>query len=548
MRQAARGGAPVRRARARGPARGAGHGRSPARAGRAARADGLGVAGAARGARRRLAGRGLAPPLVRGRLRGRAPHADRRAAASRSRWMPTLGRRRRGARRTLPARARRRGRRGSPAWTGSVPACACVAASPAWMRACRACSRRASASKPSCSRNSMRCSSSAGDRRREPSTDHLDRRARAARAHDGAVHRLRGAVGRSAPPARRGHPAARATNSWRRSTRTRPGSNRARCVEGTGRSLSVNLGPGLLGGIFDGLLRPLTGTDDFEIQARHRRARARALPVHAGGRRRARELKAGHDARDRGRRTAAVDPGAAGLRRAARVDRAGGRVPGGRADRRLVRRRRHAATSRDAPRVAGAHAAPGREAPAGQRADDHRPAHPRHAVPGRARRPRRAARRLRHRQDRAAGSARQVVRRRRDRLRRLRRARQRDGRGARRVPEARGPAHRPAAGRAHGDHRQHVEHAGRGARGEHLHGDLGRRVFPRPGPARRADGRLDEPLGRGAARGLGAPGRAARRSGLSRVPQFAARRVLRARGARRRRWAARKARSRSSAR
>jgi V/A-type H+-transporting ATPase subunit A len=37
-------------------------------------------------------------------------------------------------------------------------------------------------------------------------------------------------------------------------------------VEGTGRSLSVNLGPGLLGGIFDGLLRPLTGTDDFEIQ------------------------------------------------------------------------------------------------------------------------------------------------------------------------------------------------------------------------------------------------------------------------------------------
>ena len=37
-------------------------------------------------------------------------------------------------------------------------------------------------------------------------------------------------------------------------------------VEGTGRALSVNLGPGLLGGIFDGLLRPLTGTDDFEIQ------------------------------------------------------------------------------------------------------------------------------------------------------------------------------------------------------------------------------------------------------------------------------------------
>ena len=38
-------------------------------------------------------------------------------------------------------------------------------------------------------------------------------------------------------------------------------------VAGTGRALSVQLGPGLLGGIFDGLLRPLTGTDDFQIQA-----------------------------------------------------------------------------------------------------------------------------------------------------------------------------------------------------------------------------------------------------------------------------------------
>jgi V/A-type H+-transporting ATPase subunit A len=38
-------------------------------------------------------------------------------------------------------------------------------------------------------------------------------------------------------------------------------------VEGSGRALSVNLGPGLLGGIFDGLLRPLTGGDDFQVQA-----------------------------------------------------------------------------------------------------------------------------------------------------------------------------------------------------------------------------------------------------------------------------------------
>ena len=38
-------------------------------------------------------------------------------------------------------------------------------------------------------------------------------------------------------------------------------------VSGSGRALSVHLGPGLLGGIFDGLLRPLTGSDDFQIQA-----------------------------------------------------------------------------------------------------------------------------------------------------------------------------------------------------------------------------------------------------------------------------------------
>jgi V/A-type H+/Na+-transporting ATPase subunit A len=38
-------------------------------------------------------------------------------------------------------------------------------------------------------------------------------------------------------------------------------------VAGSGRALSVNLGPGLLGGIFDGLLRPLTGGDDFQVQA-----------------------------------------------------------------------------------------------------------------------------------------------------------------------------------------------------------------------------------------------------------------------------------------
>ena len=37
-------------------------------------------------------------------------------------------------------------------------------------------------------------------------------------------------------------------------------------VAGIGRSLSVPLGPGLLGGIFDGLLRRLTGAEDFRVR------------------------------------------------------------------------------------------------------------------------------------------------------------------------------------------------------------------------------------------------------------------------------------------
>ena len=37
-------------------------------------------------------------------------------------------------------------------------------------------------------------------------------------------------------------------------------------VEGSGGPLSVPLGPGLLGGIFDGLLRPLTGAKDFHVR------------------------------------------------------------------------------------------------------------------------------------------------------------------------------------------------------------------------------------------------------------------------------------------
>ena len=182
--------------------------------------------------------------------------------------------------------------------------------------------------------------------------------------------------------------------------------------------------------------------------------------------------------------------------------------------------------------LAGPAGAAGRRASARRRADDHRPAHPRHAVPGRARRTGGDPRRLRHRQDRPAGDAGEMVRRRRHRLCRLRRARQRDGRGAARIPRSRRSAHRPRPDGAHGHHRQHLEHAGRRARGQHLHGGDDRRIFPRPGSERGADGRFDQPLGRGAARSVGPARRAAGRGGVSRLSRLAARRILRARGAR----------------
>ena len=91
--------------------------------------------------------------------------------------------------------------------------------------------------------------------------------------------------------------------------------------------------------------------------------------------------------------------------------------------------------------------------------------------------------------------------------------------------------HRAPADGAHRHHREHVEHAGRRARGVDLFRDHRRRVFSRPGTARRADGRLDVALGGGAARGVGPVRRTARRRRLSGVPVVAARGLLRARRA-----------------
>ncbi len=100
------------------------------------------------------------------------------------------------------------------------------------------------------------------------------------------------------------------------------------------------------------------------------------------------------------------------------------------------------------------------------------------------------------------------------------------------ISDARGPAHRTCAARAHGADRQHVEHAADGARGQRPRRRHRRRALPRHGLRRARHRRLHLALGRGAARDRVANGRAARRGGLPGEP--GARRSPRSTSARRR--------------
>ncbi len=96
-------------------------------------------------------------------------------------------------------------------------------------------------------------------------------------------------------------------------------------------------------------------------RSRDRHRRTLPLQPAGGPRRRARH---GRLARHGVCGPHAADPGAAGRGRPPRVARRRGRVRGRRADRAARRRARRAARSRDAPPVAGAHAAAGARAPA----------------------------------------------------------------------------------------------------------------------------------------------------------------------------------------
>ena len=216
-------------------------------------------------------------------------------------------------------------------------------------------------------------------------------------------------------------------------------------VEPRGAAAVGATGPGLLGGVFDGLLRPLPDAPtwlvpgaeqphdgaDLALAARCRRGRR--------GRRRATVLGTVPGAGSVEYRVL-VPPGAAG-----RVDVARRR----RDQARRRRRRRGRPVSRSTLATASWPVRrPARTATASPTAEPllHRAARARPALPGGPRQQRRRARWVRHRQDHAAAADRQVVRRRRDRLRRAAASAGNEMADVRRRARRARPTRAPAAG------------------------------------------------------------------------------------------------------
>ena len=287
-------------------------------------------------------------------------------------------------------------------------------------------------------------------------------------------------------------------------------------VVSTGHPLRAELGPGLLGGVFDGMLRPLAGAG--ELRPRPSLGRRRSTAVAAGS-----STRPAPRATASGRATSSARCRRPRRSRSARSSRPAcpaastGSPPAGpyTVDDPVARvagnEIRLVSTGRSGrPRPCGG-------APAGGCAARHRAARPRPPLPDRPRDERGGAGRLRHREDGPAPADREVVRRRRDRLRRLRRARERGGgrpRGAVSQLED------PRTGRSLLDRTVLIANTSNMpvlAREASIYTGVDRRrVLPRHGLRRRPDRRLDLALGRGAARGRLAHRRAAGGGGLSR--------------------------------
>ncbi|XP_074385597.1 V-type proton ATPase catalytic subunit A-like isoform X2 [Zonotrichia albicollis] len=241
-------------------------------------------------------------------------------------------------------------------------------------------------------------------------------------------------------------------------------------VRRTGTPLSVELGPGILGSIFDGIQRPLRdiaeATRSIYIP---RGTNVPALPRHLDW-----DFVPSKN-----------------LRVGSHVT--GGDIYGSVAENSLLQHRLMVP-----PRSRGTvtYIAPPGHYRVTVRAGRH------HGHPGR----------VRLREDGDLAVAVQVLQQRCHRLRGLRGARQRNVRGAAGLPRADHGGRRPLRvhHEAHDARGQHVQHARGCPGGLHLHRDHAGRVFPGHGAAQLPPGRLHLALGRGAQGDLGAPGGDAR--------------------------------------
>ena len=450
---------------------------------------------------RRQADALVAAARAQGEADGRLEAAREEAVARFSARMTRARRAARVLRRAAPARPRRRPRR--CATRPTTPSCSSAwppprAATSATTRSCRSTRpiSAACAARPGPARSTTRwrpwptaasTTSARGSRRCGRDGAHRDPRQRAGRRdrRHGRSASARARRGRPQAAGRRGHLAARGRARSCSCTSTRAGSGRARRRRWAAARSRAELGPGLLGGIFDGMLRRLEDLGErlppgARAPTLSRDRRWHFTPARARGRWRRRRCRAGERPRDRGDRGAGA--GAAGRRRHRRV--AGGRRASTRSAEPIAR-----IAGRDVrlaqpwplrrPRPSGLRLDASVPLSTGQRSLDLLFPVARGstaAVPG------------------GFGTGKTVLLqqiakwcgRRRDRLRQLRRARQRAGRRPARDHHPRGPAHGPVAAGPHGAGGQHVEHAAHGARGQRARRRHGGRAVPRHGLRRAA--------------------------------------------------------------